>query len=142
MPTGEVDEKVDELRDAVARHDRILDESPGLPAAGPLDDRREEGATDLPEGRLTPRIVGDLDRSAQAIPRRQVLDDRLCDAAQVSLVEFDEEHGLRGRGHPERIPIKETERAAIDGLECTRAHREHVGDDNPPSPETFQVPGA
>src|SRR3989442_2932507 len=49
MPACEAHEELDELCDPVLRHNRILDEPPGLARSRALNDRREDGPAELPQ---------------------------------------------------------------------------------------------
>src|SRR5207245_5915018 len=55
VAAGEPRKEFDELRDAVARDDRVFHEAPRFARTGTLDDRRADGPTDFPERRLTSR---------------------------------------------------------------------------------------
>src|SRR5439155_14186544 len=67
VAAGEPRKEFDELRDAVARDDRVFHEAPRFARTGTLDDRREDGPTDSPERRLTSRVERDLRGLAQPI---------------------------------------------------------------------------
>src|SRR6267143_1189203 len=129
MSLREAHEELDELRDPVPGHNRILHEAPGLVGSGPLNDGREDRSAEFPESRLSPRVLGDLGGATQPVAGgnrpRHIGDDRI----EISFVEFDKEHGLRASRRTMDLAANQVQGGAVDRLHGTRLQGEQVCDD-------------
>src|SRR2546428_433431 len=123
VAAGEPRKEFDELRDAVARDDRVFHEPPRFARTGTLDDRREDGPTHLPERRLANRVERDLRGLAQPITGADAPDHAVRDRGEVPVIELDEEHRLCRRRNPARLSsIRRRTRSNAPARPVTSAH--------------------